>query len=745
MATIYDVAKQASVSIGTVSKYLNDNGYINPLKKELIKQAIESLNYTPNRAAKQLKAHASQDIAIILPNLTDKIYSEFFTGASESLMPYYRVLIYLTHGVKSYETQILKDCMNNHCAGIFLCTCQPDNDTLFSKINSHLPLIFILTAPIHHTNYNFIGFNDAHTIYALTDQLLKLGYKDIAFYITSTLTSSQKVCVDAFKKAYLTHAIPLDNCSYPLTYSPCKELTFHYTLQRLIEGHIPSVFLTTSYSAATAINEALHFRESKSLEDIFIISLGEVPLSHTIFSSQILPTSRDYQKLGQKAAQVLIETISTMSFYQPQYILLEDTFKISHLPPYLNAKKDIKPCTSPLRSIRILTSENNNALESLKYIIPRFIQDEHINIEVTALPYNTLFAYINDPSNMYDLFLIDRLWLPYLADKGLLKELTNHPIYKQSLRTMNNALIENTASYNGKIYGIPCTYLMPLLYYRKDLFYDSQIANHFYTIYNQELRPPKNWVEFNAIAKYFTQSFNPSSPTLYGTSLQGTSSTSLLSQFYPRLWAYGGEIFDSHGFVSLYSPNNLKALESLAETLRYSPPNCLISPTFNIIDALLTHKLAMGISSISSISLFTSQSNLNFSDQFASVPIPCDSSVAEGWCFAINPLHGDKKEIYTFLEWFAKPEIAYAYTLLGGSSPLNSICEDKTLLQLNPALDLINNLYSTACPYPLFPAPYASSLSPLQMENMLLSILKEHFITHTSLDQLLKNAHHSLS
>ena len=80
MATIKDVAREAGVSISTVSCYLNKT---KPVSKELgksIQDAIDKLNYSHNMLARNLRTKRNMDIGVILPNLEDSYYAQVFRG-----------------------------------------------------------------------------------------------------------------------------------------------------------------------------------------------------------------------------------------------------------------------------------------------------------------------------------------------------------------------------------------------------------------------------------------------------------------------------------------------------------------------------------------------------------------------------------------------------------------------------------------------------------------------------------------
>jgi len=83
MATLKDVAKKAGVSIATVSRFVNNVGYISPGIQEKIKKAIEELNYTPNIIARSLKSKRSKTIGLIFPEIKDPFFSYLATKAED--------------------------------------------------------------------------------------------------------------------------------------------------------------------------------------------------------------------------------------------------------------------------------------------------------------------------------------------------------------------------------------------------------------------------------------------------------------------------------------------------------------------------------------------------------------------------------------------------------------------------------------------------------------------------------------
>lgn len=76
MASIRDVAKHASVSVATVSRVLNDKGYVSAETRKKVEAAIAELNYRPNEVARSLFKKQSKTIGLILPDIMNPFFPE---------------------------------------------------------------------------------------------------------------------------------------------------------------------------------------------------------------------------------------------------------------------------------------------------------------------------------------------------------------------------------------------------------------------------------------------------------------------------------------------------------------------------------------------------------------------------------------------------------------------------------------------------------------------------------------------
>lgn len=117
MATIREVAKLAGVSVATVSRVLNEKGYVHEDTVKQVKEAIEQLQYKPNAVAKALFKKTSPMIAVIVPNLENIVYLQVLARLEEiAFKEGYQTIVCSVKNKADYMDVLLQ----NHIAGIVM-------------------------------------------------------------------------------------------------------------------------------------------------------------------------------------------------------------------------------------------------------------------------------------------------------------------------------------------------------------------------------------------------------------------------------------------------------------------------------------------------------------------------------------------------------------------------------------------------------------------------------------------------
>lgn len=119
MVTIKDVAKRAGVSVASVSRYINKNGYVRSETGEKIAEAIQELNYVPNEVARSLFQKKSKIIGVLLPDIANPYFPLLAKGIEETLIKNgYMMLLANTSDSEVQLQQYITTFIQNNVSGI---------------------------------------------------------------------------------------------------------------------------------------------------------------------------------------------------------------------------------------------------------------------------------------------------------------------------------------------------------------------------------------------------------------------------------------------------------------------------------------------------------------------------------------------------------------------------------------------------------------------------------------------------
>ncbi|MCS7462251.1 LacI family transcriptional regulator [Paenibacillus doosanensis] len=121
MASIKDVAKMAGVSVATVSRVLNDKGYVGQHSREKVEKAIKELNYKPNEIARSLFKKHSNTIGLIVPDIMNPYFPELARAVEDTASKLgYNVILCNSDENKEKEQAYLDVLKQNYVNGIIV-------------------------------------------------------------------------------------------------------------------------------------------------------------------------------------------------------------------------------------------------------------------------------------------------------------------------------------------------------------------------------------------------------------------------------------------------------------------------------------------------------------------------------------------------------------------------------------------------------------------------------------------------
>ncbi len=121
MATIRDVAAKAGVSVTTVSRVLNNRGYISLEMREKIQDAMDELNYHPSEVARSLSRNRTNIIGVLLPTLNSFYYPAIVSELSRILTEKgYKMMLYVASSIDDRAPEYISMLRANRVDGIIV-------------------------------------------------------------------------------------------------------------------------------------------------------------------------------------------------------------------------------------------------------------------------------------------------------------------------------------------------------------------------------------------------------------------------------------------------------------------------------------------------------------------------------------------------------------------------------------------------------------------------------------------------
>lgn len=123
MATLKDVAAETGLTVSTVSRVLNNRGYISEEARTKVYEAMKKLNYQPNEVARSLSKQRSNTIGVIVPHIEHPYFAKLISRLERAAYDHgLKLLLFNSKDKEERENEYLEMCKSNRVAGIILCS-----------------------------------------------------------------------------------------------------------------------------------------------------------------------------------------------------------------------------------------------------------------------------------------------------------------------------------------------------------------------------------------------------------------------------------------------------------------------------------------------------------------------------------------------------------------------------------------------------------------------------------------------
>ncbi len=303
--TIYDVADRAGVAISTVSRVLNDSPDVSERTRQRVNEAIDALEFRPDRVAKTLAQQRTRSIAIAIPTFTTPFHNELLKGVRSILVGEDHDLLLFDLGSRSPLERLLGMLKRGTVDGLLLAGVPVDESLAVELKALRAPVVLV---GHHHSHFDCFYWENASSARAAIVHLIEQGHRRIGMIRSFTNSFLQMKRIEGYRQAMEEAHLPFDESLIKSgtteKHAGFSEEHGYEAMQRLLELD-PPVTAVFASSDVQAIGAWKAIREAGKTvpEDIALVGYDDIKTSHFIGLSSV---DQNMEGVGREAAEQLL-------------------------------------------------------------------------------------------------------------------------------------------------------------------------------------------------------------------------------------------------------------------------------------------------------------------------------------------------------------------------------------------------------------------------------------------------------
>jgi LacI family transcriptional regulator len=305
--TIVDVAAEAGVSFGTVSRVINNDIHVKKETRERVLKTMQRLGFVANRQARSLAGGKSNSIGVLVPDLGTGYIGEIIRGIDAELsLTDLDLILYTTHRTASKEANYVANLATGMVDGLLLVLPRSPADFIGNLTQRNFPFVLI-----DHQGAGrdcpAVGAMNWQGAYNATEYLIKLGHKRIGFITGSMDLGCAVDRLDGYRSALRTYHIP-----------DAPELIYEGTFfqpdgyagaSALLDLPLPPTAIFASNDVmAMGVMDAVRNRGLRVPDDISIVGFDDIPQA-SLIRPAMTTINQPLEKMGRVATQMLLDLL----------------------------------------------------------------------------------------------------------------------------------------------------------------------------------------------------------------------------------------------------------------------------------------------------------------------------------------------------------------------------------------------------------------------------------------------------
>jgi LacI family transcriptional regulator len=325
-----DVARQAKVSLMTVSRVINNKGDVSSETRQRVLDVISNLGYRPSAIARSLATKETSTIGLVVPDVSNAFFAEVTQGVERlAYSKGYHVFLCNTEEDPQRELAVIQSLEEKRVDGLILCSSRLPEEKLV-EVMSNLRAVVLVNRRLTQTTddtFDSVSLDDERTGWVATNHLIKSGHKQIGFLAGPPTSFSAAGRRKGYFVALQEAGITLED-GWMKHCQPSVEGGYEAT--RCLLGASPELTALFCFNDLVAVGALQACEELKRRvpEDLAIVGHDDIPVAALV--SPTLTTCRvPRYELGARAVNALLERLRdcpgecNQSVLQPELVIRE--------------------------------------------------------------------------------------------------------------------------------------------------------------------------------------------------------------------------------------------------------------------------------------------------------------------------------------------------------------------------------------------------------------------------------------
>ncbi|PDQ36019.1 MAG: hypothetical protein B5766_02425 [Candidatus Lumbricidophila eiseniae] len=303
-ATMKDVAVAAGVGLGTVSRVFSKQGKVAESTRHRVEETARELNYHPSAIGRGLKRQATDNIGLIVADISNNFYGEFAQGVLATAKSMGRHVILCASGEDAEsEKEYIDLLVEQRVDGIIAFPTGHNVGAWQSALRLGINIVFA-DRTIDELNIPSVLIDNLAAARSLTEYVLALGHRRIGYLGGPSHLTSGRLRTEGFRRAHADMGVEVDEQLVVQTRFT-RDTAYASALRLLVVEEPPTALIASNNVLGEAALTAIRDRRLRVPEDISVVMFDEVPWAKLV-DPPITVLSQPVWQMGQAATRMIL-------------------------------------------------------------------------------------------------------------------------------------------------------------------------------------------------------------------------------------------------------------------------------------------------------------------------------------------------------------------------------------------------------------------------------------------------------